>query len=240
VLRRPTIFGVFLIWAFLVSLAVYTWAGEKMPWLLLHPLLPLLLLAGLGVQAIWQWRAHARRVGLAAAALAGMFLIHSSFPLSYQHPADPAEILVFTQTTPDAVEVRNELLAIDRRVAAATGHHLQLDVDAWGGTSFPWAWYLRDLSVNAFPDMSSSAYQPANEALLIADPNRGRLEPVLASRYRGYRFHLRSWWLQDYGKAGPGDWARWLIWRTPWGPKGYLDEWVYVRTDLPGSTLIAN
>jgi hypothetical protein len=177
---------------------------------------------------------------LVAAGLGGVFLLHTTMPLTYNHPADPAEILVFTQTSPDAVDVRNQLLAIDRRVAASTGHHLQLDVDAWGGTQFPWAWYLRDLSVNTFPDMSSNAYQPSNEALLIADPNRSRLEPVLSKQYRGYRFHLRAWWVQDYGKARLSDWARWLMWRTPWGPQGYLDEWVYVRSDLPGATLIGS
>ena len=55
-LRRPTLLRVFLIWAFAVSLVVYSWAGEKFAWLVLHPLLPLLLLAGLGVQAIWDAR----------------------------------------------------------------------------------------------------------------------------------------------------------------------------------------
>ena len=42
-LRRPTLLRVFLIWAFAVSLIVYSWAGEKFAWLVLHPLLPLLL-----------------------------------------------------------------------------------------------------------------------------------------------------------------------------------------------------
>src|SRR5204862_732769 len=56
--RRPTLLRLFLVWAFLVSLAVYTWAGEKFAWLVMHPLLPLLLLAGVGVQAIWDARAR--------------------------------------------------------------------------------------------------------------------------------------------------------------------------------------
>ena len=48
-LRRPTLLRVFLVWAFALSLIVYSWAGEKFEWLALHPLLPLLLLTGIGV-----------------------------------------------------------------------------------------------------------------------------------------------------------------------------------------------
>ena len=58
-LRRPTLLRVFLVWDFVLSLAVYSWAGEKFAWLVLHPLLPLLLLAGVGVQAIWSVRRRA-------------------------------------------------------------------------------------------------------------------------------------------------------------------------------------
>ena len=58
--RRPTLLRLFLIWGFVVSLAVYSWAGEKFAWLVLHPLLPLLLLAGIGVQAIWSARGAGR------------------------------------------------------------------------------------------------------------------------------------------------------------------------------------
>jgi hypothetical protein len=57
-IRRPSLLRVFLVWAFVVSLVVYSWAGEKFAWLVLHPLLPLLLLAGVGVQAIWDARRH--------------------------------------------------------------------------------------------------------------------------------------------------------------------------------------
>ena len=44
-LRRPTWLTSFLIWWWAVSLVIYSWAGEKMPWLIVHIALPLLLLA---------------------------------------------------------------------------------------------------------------------------------------------------------------------------------------------------
>ena len=48
-LMRPNRFRLFLVWWFLVSLILYSWAGEKMPWLTIHILLPLMLLAGMTV-----------------------------------------------------------------------------------------------------------------------------------------------------------------------------------------------
>ena len=65
--RQPTVLRAFLVWAFALSLAIYSWAGEKFSWLVLHPLLPLILLAGLGVQWLWESRAHDARQGRARA-----------------------------------------------------------------------------------------------------------------------------------------------------------------------------
>jgi uncharacterized protein (TIGR03663 family) len=45
-LPRQDLFWVFLSFWFLVALVIYSWAGEKMPWLIVHLTLPLILLAG--------------------------------------------------------------------------------------------------------------------------------------------------------------------------------------------------
>ena len=44
-LRKPTWLTSFLIWWWAVALVIYSWAGEKMPWLIVHITLPLVLLA---------------------------------------------------------------------------------------------------------------------------------------------------------------------------------------------------
>ncbi len=45
-LRRRDRFGIFLLYWALASLAMYSWAGEKMPWLVIHISLPFSVLAG--------------------------------------------------------------------------------------------------------------------------------------------------------------------------------------------------
>jgi uncharacterized protein (TIGR03663 family) len=230
--RNPTLFRVFLVWMFLGSVVVYSWAGERMPWLFLHPLLPLLLLAGLGVQLVWGHRRPAVRVALVAAACVGAaYTVRSTTALAYANAANPKEILVFTQTSNDTKGALAQLRTLDRRVFAATRQHLTLDVDMWGGLTWPWAWYLRDLDTAGYVDMSSTSYAPAAQALLVADPDRAALAPRL-SGYSGHRFKAREWWIPDYGHAGFHDAIRWLLWRTPWNPLGSLDEWLYVRNDV--------
>jgi uncharacterized protein (TIGR03663 family) len=81
VIRAPTVSGALLVWMFALSLAVYSWASEKFAWLLLHPLLPLILLAGMGAQALWGARRPARRPdrargGRSRVALHGLRLLH--------------------------------------------------------------------------------------------------------------------------------------------------------------------
>jgi predicted membrane-bound mannosyltransferase len=53
-LVRPTRFRLFLVWWFVASLGIYSWAGEKMPWLSIQITLPLFLLAGVALN----WVAH--------------------------------------------------------------------------------------------------------------------------------------------------------------------------------------
>lgn len=219
-LRRPTLFRLFLVWDAVLSLAVYSWASERMPWLTLHVLLPLVLLAAVGAQELWQlrrWKPGAAVLGAAGAA----FLVFGGVNVAYAHPADPAELLVFTQTSTEALPIRDEILS-------ANGS-LTTEVDSWGGTSWPWAWYLRDAPI-AYPDMSDAEYVPRADVLAVAEVNREKLVSKLDG-YTGRRFHLREWWVVDWADVSPRDLWRWFLRREAWSVKGTLDEWLYVRDD---------
>ena len=51
-LLRPTRFRLFLVYWFVGNLFLYSWAAEKMPWLMIHITMPMLLLAAVGLEPI--------------------------------------------------------------------------------------------------------------------------------------------------------------------------------------------
>ena len=114
--RRPTLLRLFLVWAFVLSLIVYSWAGEKFAWLILHPLLPLTLLAGVGLQELWASR-HSLpgKLALGATALALAYTVWASALVNAVHPADPREFLVSTQSSTDVADEARRIVALDKR-----------------------------------------------------------------------------------------------------------------------------
>jgi uncharacterized protein (TIGR03663 family) len=226
-LRRPTLLKLFLIWDFVLSLAVYSWANERFSWLVLHPLLPLLLLAGLGVQAIWDARARwSGRLGLAVVLACALYTGYSSWWANADNGADPREFLVATQSAEAVKGVRDEVVAIAER-ARRQGREARILVDSAQGATFPWAWYFRDLDAG-YLDLTSGNIPSDTDVAIVTEGSRARLAGELAG-YDGRRFPFRVWWVRDYGAMSVGGWWDWFTRREPWNPTGGLPEWLYVR-----------
>jgi uncharacterized protein (TIGR03663 family) len=224
VVRRPTTFGLFCIWAFAGSLAVYSWASEKFAWLVLHPLLPLILLAGIGVQTLWEARPARRTAGLVAMGACAAYLIYASFLVNAVHRADPVEWLVSTQTAEEAADIAHEIL---RRPSD------QITVDVNEGATFPWAWYFRHAKVG-YIDMRLPTYQPSGDVLLMTEASQAALASKLGG-YEGRKFRFRIWWVREWSKKlDAGAWWRWFTAREPWNPTGGMDEWYYRRSSTGG------
>jgi uncharacterized protein (TIGR03663 family) len=227
-IARPTLLRLFLVWAFVVSLVVYSWAGEKFAWLVLHPLL--ILLAGVGLQAIWERR---RRwygaLGLGVTALALAYTAYASYLVNARHSSDPREFLVSTQTSTDVSDEARRVLALAER----RGGRLKVTIDAAEGATFPWAWYFRHLDVG-YLDLSAAGTPPVeSDVIVLTQASMTRLAPTLTG-YDGRKIRFRVWWVRDYGGMSPARWARWFWSREPWNPTGGMPEWVYVRRVVAG------
>ena len=227
-LRRPTLLKLFLIWDFALSLAVYCWANERFTWLVLHPLLPLLLLAGVGVQSIWSARRRwTGRLGLAVVVACAAATGVASWWANVEHGADPVEFLVTTQTAEQVLDVRDRVHAVADR-ARREGRDVNILVDSAEGATYPYAWYFRHLPVG-YLDLSTTGEIPGDtDVVVLTEASRARLLPTLAG-FDGTRFPFRVWWIRDYGKLSPETGWRWLTRRVPWSPTGGMWEWLYVR-----------
>jgi uncharacterized protein (TIGR03663 family) len=225
--RRPTLLRAFLIWDFVLSLALYSYASERFTWLVLHPLLPLLLLAGVGVQAIWDARGRlAGRLGLLAVVVCAAYAGYTSWWANVDNGADPREFLVTTQSAEDVRGVVDEVEAVAAS-AEREGRTPSILVDAAEGATFPWAWYFRDLPAG-YLDMTNAELPTDTDVAILTEANRDRLLPTLAG-YQGRRFPFRVWWVREYDRMSPAAWWRWFTERETWNPTGGMREWLYVR-----------
>jgi len=68
----------FLIYWLIGSLALYTWAGERMPWLVVHPVLPMMVMAGHFVGHVFE-RIDWRRIWRGGGAILALLLILTLF-----------------------------------------------------------------------------------------------------------------------------------------------------------------
>ena len=220
--RRREPFVQFLAAYAVVTLAVYSWAGEKFGWLALHPLLPCAVLAGCGAQALWsRRRLRAARLGaLAAAALAALALVVAVRASFDRRAADPRELFISPQTS---VVSANAVLALRAR---ETRHRpLVYGVDDF--LQWPWTWYLRGRDVRYVSAATPTAVGDLDVAILF-DPTAAALTPLL-TRFERRVFPFRLWWVVDYGRATPRAVARWIVLRRPWSATGGDRIWVYAR-----------
>ena len=225
------------------SLAIYAWAREKVPWLTVHPLLPLTILAGLGVARLWEDRSRiGAKVALGAIGILLAVNTGGAYLAAFRYGAhdverEPrhAEMLAYVQTSRDLVRALSAVEQARGRVAA--GQNL---VTVAGEAAWPLTWYLRDV-----PTAWASRIEQATTPVIVADWDaEGALEKQLKDKYDAKRVPIRAWWFPEPktedGKQRPNfrDLARFWLFHEIWSPIGSQDATVYVRKDIGGSGML--
>ena len=223
------------------SLAIYSWAREKVPWLTVHPLLPITILAAMGVARLWAERDRGlSRLALTAIGLllivntSGMYLACFRYG-AHDVAQEPrhAEMLAYVQTSGDLIRALDVVNQAKARVPAG-----QPVITAGGEASWPLTWYLRDVQVNW-----ATRHETASTPIIVADWDpEGALEKQLAPKYDAKRVPIRAWWFPEMQKEGnvlqhptPKDFLRWWLFHEIWSPIGSQDTTFFVRKDLAGT-----
>lgn len=189
--------------------ALYAYAGEKVPWLAVHVLVPWLLLVA------WQlprWWASARWVGRGA--LAASLLLSSAVSLwgtvalatfNRHNVGEPLLQVEF------AGDVRLVVDVIRRRAAASPGDEVIAEIAR--DYQWPFHWYLRDVKVDYVDEASGSSGAP----FVLAE----RAPPADFSHYTSQQghYHTGSWWVTQAAALDLPGLARFWWVRDRWGPR---------------------
>jgi uncharacterized protein (TIGR03663 family) len=237
--RRDPFLAFWAFWA-VASLAIYSWAREKVPWLSVHPLLPLTVLAAIGLAGLWRDRRE-RLPRLVLPVIAVLLAVNATAMYlacfrygAYDLEREPkhGEYLAYVQTTEDLIRALGVLDRVRPRVAAG-----QPLITVSGEASWPLTWYLRDVTTTW-----TSRIDNASTPVIVADWDpEGALEKQLADKYEARRVPIRAWWFPervtgDADDPGPHptlrDTWRWWLFHRLWSRIGSQDATFFVRKDL--------
>lgn len=151
----------FLLWWTLGNLAVYSWAGERMPWLVLHITLPLCLLTGAALPRIFDARPRGILKGAlqTAVALGLLQLTVNSLRANGPNAEGAQEPLVYAHTGP---KFKTAMDLIEAHLAAHPGTRVRIHKDF----SWPTAWYTRDIDAGYGP-IKAGEEKPDTSAILV-------------------------------------------------------------------------
>lgn len=252
--RERTRFALFSVYWWVASFLIYSWAGEKMPWLILMPLTPLVLVAAIFLGRLIESRGWGdlRYAGLTIACGLVAFSMHTAWNLAYYNGDVPVEMEVYTQTSPDVPKVAREIHDISYRLTGGPDAKVLIDADPANGITWPFVWYLRDFEGKGltYSNGLTSAPGPDVPVVLWAAADEPRIRSFMTD-YTAQRYRLRWWFPEDYRgltwRSALGHLTdpqersrlwRWLMWREPFDQLGSFDFVYYVRRGLFNSSTI--
>ncbi len=192
------------------SLAVFTYAGEKMPWLTIHIALPMILSTAWAIGWLMETvpcpvrepglprgkvisRGFRKYASLAALVLFGLLAVQTgrdAFRAAYINYDYPTEYLVYAHAAPLPKELFGQIEELSIRT---TGSAADMVVAYDNQARYPYWWYMRRFTNKI--DFDVNPTRDARRALVIAigDENLTKITPVVRQDYFEFA-GMRLWW----------------------------------------------
>jgi uncharacterized protein (TIGR03663 family) len=243
-LRSPDLFGALLVWWAALSLLIYSAAGEKAAWLVLHPLLPLCLLAArCGGDWIAASGGRSRILAIAVILLLLAISARHALGITFLYGDVPRTPLVYTQTSRDVHSILD--IIEDAGQISGLGRDLPILVDSTA--HWPFAWYLRDHRGAVFGHGPEHT-DPDRYAVMVLDPATVAATGFWPERFAARYLRLREWFPEQVyqhwrlldvvrGATNPTVWRQiWRLWafHEPPVPIGSTDVYVFISRAYAG------
>jgi len=236
----------FVIYWSLSSLFIYSYAQEKVPWLMVPIVLPLTVMAGMSIGRIFQeGKIYLKYATGIILVILLWFNVYTSFRVNFKMGDNPVEPMVFTQTTRDVVNTTNRLSDIVsnlKKEEKEKGQKKNYVVFVDNEVSWPFVWYLRDFTVQySLPTSAEDAQRGI--AILASTQKQSSVEPFLAGNFSREHMKLRAWWIADNKKLLSYLWKngfeeffkilyRFIFFRQVWNETGSTDYMLYMKKDF--------
>lgn len=193
----------FVIYWFLSSLFIYSYAQEKVPWLMVPIVLPMTVMAGMTLGKIFQeGKSYFKYTTAVILVILLWFNVYTSFRLNFKMGDNPVEPMVFTQTTRDVVDTTERLSDIVNKLnkeEKERGQKKNYVIFVDNEVSWPFVWYLRDFTVQY--SLPSSAEDAQRGIAILSSPEKqNSVEPFLSGNFSREHMKLRAWWIADNRK----------------------------------------
>ena len=181
--KNPTRFSSFMIFWCLTTFIIYTIASEKMPWLLVHISLPMIIFSGYFTGIISKNIIKYKfRTKLAILIIPIILLfslsIRTAIITTFNNADIPKEMLVYTQTSPDLKKSISIINNIDHQKGNS---ETPIHIDSTGGYTWPWAWYLRNRSNVTYGIYSNTLISISDTILIVHSENYSLTEIIPSS-----------------------------------------------------------
>ena len=218
---RGNLFSRFLVYWAVLSLILYSFSGERMPWLSLHIALPVILLGGMFIGRLFQafdWEGArawmVRGATVLAVLLLFSFSMHVACQESYQMSDEPPQMLLYAGVSYDVPRIMAQIEELAEE--GEEGNEMRITVDS--PLTWAWYWYLRDYKNVDYPDLGAIDRPPAGTVLLLDAGHESAAQPYLDKYGEGQRFRYLIWFPEEYRDFDLGWWWGYLLHRETEGP----------------------
>lgn len=185
----------FLVYFLAVNLAAYAYIGEKVPWLILHPLLPAILIAGayLGeiIPALKQRPRWAEAIFMVILIFSSSFFLYTSYNLNYKNYSDPSEPLIQASQPPQ--KYQEFLTTLHETAELHKGYYTEIQVtDVEMETQL--LWQIRHYkNVKWRIDLENDPVLDA-PIIIVHDEDADYVEQVVSDKYHRLDSAKMAWY----------------------------------------------
>ncbi len=224
----------FLVYWCFASLAIYSYVGEKVPWLATHVSFPFTILASVFL-AYWAKEAWPRlstaaswkraAVGITAG-LALLYQARIAYLVTFLKAGEPTDLLSQVHNTKDV----NFVMDWMKRISFETGDRTEgISLAIVGQPVWAFYFHLIDGGYKKFV-LDAKSIDGTQRFAIVDEKTKAEIDDKMqAWGYRLTKLNHSGWWVPEHGTVTWADWFAYAWSRRPATPTGITPMFVYFK-----------